>query len=308
MQPAPEAVGETSNTSTRKAQFFRLVPHYRDGLRPSPSINWPDLLSGACGPQAPAREFCDERKQTFAFDSRHSNTVAIAKRVAGSPVQVVDRDQTIKPLQINEVDAYLAFTTYAYLFPFNAFGIVSGMPGVPRAGAVAAFANHLSPLPDGGTWQAKALTAPAQLEKFHKVKGGVNRLVVKADAIPSHLFTEDRPVRSVYDYMTSLSDAVGCEISIEMTLKVKNAKKHRSGLRRLFELINPEELRPSASKLQVTSDEHELIDLMDHHLAIDFPLPLLDGGVDLDGLVQAFEKVCALMQDEIHQTVTIAEL
>lgn len=295
-------------SKTRKIKFFRLVAQHRDYIMKSPQVDWAFKLAKACEQTPPAREYSDDHKQSYVFDHRGTSTVAVAKRVIGSPVQLVGQDQTIRPLLLEDLDAYLAFTTYAYLYTFNAFGILSGAPGTPRSAAVASLANHLHPLGDGGRWQARPLMEPAQLEQFEETgKGGVRSLVVKADVTPSHLLSQDGQVRSLFDYMTALSDAVGSELSVEMTVRVKHAKQHPSSLRRLFGLIKPGEIRPSASKLQVTSADQEMLDLMEHNLAREFDLPVLEGGIDLDSLVESIETVGGNMQTRIQEAVIAAE-
>ncbi|SHI45938.1 hypothetical protein SAMN02745244_00403 [Tessaracoccus bendigoensis DSM 12906] len=78
-------------------------------------------------------------------------------------------------------------------------------------------------------------------------------------------------------------------------------------MRNLRNLIKPEELSATATKLQVTTEEQEMLDLMEHNVAVSFDLPLLGGGVDLGLLVEAFETVGGKMHDQIQEAVIAAE-
>lgn len=288
-------------------QFYRLVPYFRDGPGKRKPVRWANVLRAKVEASEPVLTFEDKNKRSYTYNMRGESSVAIAKSVGDTRIQQVNSDAEIVPVHLDEVDTYLALVNHVYFYnDLNVLAILSGPPGVPALSAAVGLANHLQPLPDGGRWEGKALMSPGQLEKFEE-QSRLQSVFFRADATPMDLLYEESNVANIGDFVTQLSTAIGSEITVELKVKVKRARENPHGTELLKSVTKLPKLLPGAKKLQATTVDSELLDLLEHKLGASMAVPLLEGGLDLNALVHAFENVCARWHDRIREALKASE-
>lgn len=292
-----------------KAQFFHLIPHHPKGLMKCRPVAWVDKLRNAVNATDPVLNFEDRNQVRYTFNLRGSSSAIIAKSMGDAQVRQVSSTDEILPVQLEDVDTYLAMVNHVYFYnDINAFAIMSGPPGTPRSNAGAGLANLLHPLSDGGYWLAQPITSPGQIDEFEKA-ARVQSAQIRADVAPPDLLYERLDAQNIGDTMIQVANLVGADITIELQVKVKSPKQHGNATGLLKSFLNLCKRWPGAKKkkMQVVTADNEMLDLLDHKLIEQFGIPLLEGGVDPKVLVSEFENVCAGWHDRIREAVKAAE-
>ncbi len=292
-----------------KAQFFHLVPHHSKSLTKYRPVAWADKLRNAVNATDPVLNFEDRNQVKYTFNMRGSSSAIIAKSMGDAQVRQVSGSDEILPVQLEDVDTYLAMVNHVYFYnDINAFAIMSGPPGTPRSNAGAGLANLLHPLGDRDYWLARPISSPGQIEEFKKA-ARIQSAQIRADVAPPDLLYERLETQNIGDTMIQVASLVGADIAIELQVKVKSPKQHGNATGLLKNFLNLCKLWPGAKKkkMQVVTAEGEILDLLDHKLIEQFGIPLLEGGVDPKLLVSVFENVCVGWHDRIREAVKAAE-
>lgn len=157
------------------------------------------------------------------------------------------------------------------------FGIVKGDRSSPSHVDVRNFLESYYECPTGFKWEVRPLPSPSDVNRM-KEADGINLFTTKFSTFRD-LFSSDLEKEHLSDYANKLADKFGTDLEVFVEVRLPRSTRSMGPARKMKSYFSKDlgttvgRGRGSKARIVSQNGDEELIELLEHHLAIQFDIP-----------------------------------
>lgn len=205
--------------------------------------------------------------------------LTIHKPIQKNFMSVIGEDHKVTDMLADEekrarfaYSSTVMFTSHATIF-----GIVKGDRSAPSHIDVRNFLSSFYECPEGYKWEVRPLPNPSDVNRMREADG-INLFTTKFSTFRD-LFSSEPQDDQLSDYANKLADKFGSDLEIFVEVKLPRSTRGLGAARKMKEYFSTDlgstvgRGRGSKARIVSKNGDEELIELLEHHLAIQFDIP-----------------------------------